>query len=86
MPGGRIVIIQTRWHEDDLAGWLLAEHKHEGWVTLNLPAISPDGAALWPEQYDIAALEKIRQAVGPRDWSALYQQAPSPESGDYFKA
>jgi hypothetical protein len=24
MPGGRIVVIQTRWHEDDLSGWLLA--------------------------------------------------------------
>jgi hypothetical protein len=33
MPGGRIVIIQTRWHEDDLSAGLLAEHKHEGWET-----------------------------------------------------
>lgn len=85
MPGGRIVIIQTRWHEDDLAGWLQAEHEHEGWVVLNLPAISEDGNALWPEQYDIPALEKIRRALPPRDWSALYQQTPSPETGDYFK-
>lgn len=85
MPGGRIVIIQTRWHEDDLAGWLQAEHEHEGWVVLNLPAIDEQGNALWPEQYDIDALEKIRRALPPRDWSALYQQAPSPETGDYFK-
>ena len=86
MPGGRVVIIQTRWHEDDLAGWLLREHAHEGWVHLNLPAISNDGVALWSEQYGIDALEKIKRAIGQRDWSALYQQAPSPESGDYFKA
>lgn len=86
MPGGRIIVIQTRWHEDDLAGWLQAEHGHEGWVRLDLPAISDDGVALWPEQYDVPALEKIRQAIGPRDWSALYQQRPTPESGDYFKA
>lgn len=85
MPGGRIVIIQTRWHEDDLAGWLQAEHDHEGWVILNLPAIDESGKALWPEQYDIPALEKIRRALPPRDWSALYQQTPSPETGDYFK-
>jgi predicted phage terminase large subunit-like protein len=85
MPGGRIVIIQTRWHEDDLSGWLLAEHKHEGWVRLDLPAIDDAGKPLWPEQYDIAALEKIRQAIGPRDWSALYQQRPSPDTGDYFR-
>lgn len=86
MPGGRIVLIQTRWHEDDLAGWLLREHGHEGWETLDLPAIDAEGNPLWPEQYDIDALEKIRQAIGPRDWSALYQQRPSPESGNYFKA
>lgn len=86
MPGGRIVIIQTRWHEDDLSGWLLAEHKHEDWEVLDLPAINDAGEALWPEQYDIAALEKIKQAIGPRDWSALYQQRPSPEEGNYFKA
>lgn len=86
MPGGRVVIIQTRWHEDDLSGWLLAEHKHEGWETLNLPAIDKDGKALWPEQYDLPALNRIKLAVGARDWSALYQQEPSPETGNYFKA
>lgn len=86
MPGGRVVIIQTRWHEDDLSGWLLAEHQHEGWEVLDLPAVSDAGEALWSEQYDIAALNKIKLAIGPRDWSALYQQKPSPEEGDYFKA
>lgn len=85
MPGGRIVVIQTRWHEDDLSGWLLTEHGHEGWVVLELPAINDKGEALWPDQYDVPALEKIRQAIGPRDWSALYQQRPSPETGNYFK-
>jgi predicted phage terminase large subunit-like protein len=85
MPGGRIVVIQTRWHEDDLSGWLLEEHQHEGWVVLNLPAINDNGEALWPEQYDVEALERIKRALPPRDWSALYQQRPSPETGDYFK-
>jgi predicted phage terminase large subunit-like protein len=85
MPGGAIVIIQTRWHEDDLTGWLLSEHGHEGWEVLTLPAISDEGQALWPEQYPVDQLEKIKLAVGPRDWSALYQQRPSPETGDYFK-
>lgn len=85
MPGGRVVIIQTRWHEEDLSGWLLAEHMHEGWEVLNLPAISPEGKALWPEQYDITSLNRIRLAIGTRDWSALYQQSPAPEEGNYFK-
>ena len=44
MPGGRIVVIQTRWHEDDLSGWLLKEHGHEGWGGLSLPALSDRGA------------------------------------------
>jgi predicted phage terminase large subunit-like protein len=85
MPGGRIVIIQTRWHEDDLTGWLLEEHKDEGWVVLNLPAIDDKGLALWPEQYDLPILEQIKKMVGMRDWTALYQQRPAPEEGDYFK-
>ena len=85
MPGGRVIVIQTRWHEDDLSGWLLQEHAHENWEVLNLPAISPDGKALWPEQYDLPALERIKLAIGARDWSALYQQEPTPEEGNYFK-
>jgi len=86
MPGGRIIIIQTRWHEDDLSGWLVQEHAHENWTVLNLPAIDDAGKALWPDQYDVPQLEQIRKAIGPRDWSALYQQRPTPEEGDYFKA
>lgn len=84
MPGGRIVIIQTRWHEDDLSGWQIREHQDEGWEVLSLPAISEDGKALWPSQYNVETLEKIRRNLGPRDWSALYQQSPAPEDGTYF--
>ena len=80
-----LVSHNTRWHEDDLSGWLQTEHQHEGWTVLNLPAINTDGEALWPEQYDIEALERIKRALPPRDWSALYQQRPSPDTGDYFK-
>jgi len=40
---------------------------------------------LWPEQYDEAALARIKAAIGPRDWSALYQQSPSPDEGTYFQ-
>jgi predicted phage terminase large subunit-like protein len=85
MPGARVVVIQTRWHEDDLSGWLLEDHKHEGWDVLDLPALSEDGEALWPEQYPVESLERIKAAVGTRDWSALYQQKPAPDAGDYFK-
>lgn len=88
MPGGAIVLIQTRWHEDDLSGRLL---EHEGriedggqWTVLDLPAIK-DGKALWPEWYDLPALERIKSTIGPREWSALYMQRPQPDEGGFFQ-
>lgn len=84
---GAIVLICTRWHEDDLAGRLevAARDGGEQWEILDLPAILKDGAALWPEKYPIDRLNKIRIAIGDRDWSALYQQRPAPDEGAYFK-
>jgi hypothetical protein len=88
MPGGAIVVIQTRWHEDDLAGRLLAQQAAgiDKWEVLDLPALDGNEKALWPEWYDEKALARIRAAIGVRDWSALYQQRPAPEEGDYFKS
>lgn len=95
-PGGRIVLIQTRWHEDDLAGRLLEDATTGGdqWEIISLPAIAEsndvlgrrEGDPLWPEWEGSDELDRKRRAVGPRDWSALYQQRPAPEDGDYFKA
>jgi predicted phage terminase large subunit-like protein len=88
-PGAAVVVIMTRWHEDDLAGRLL---EHEGsveeggqWTVLDLPAISPSGEALWPEWYDLKALERIKNTIGPREWSALYMQRPQPDEGGFFQ-
>lgn len=95
-PGGRIVLVQTRWHENDLAGRLLEDMESGGdkWEVISLPALAeaddPLGRAagepLWPDWEGVEALERKRRAVGPRDWSALYQQRPAPEEGDYFKS
>lgn len=81
-----IIVVQTRWHEDDLSGRLLEQQKQGGdeWEVLELPAINPQGKALWPEYYPIEALERVRRATIPRDWSALYQQKPTPDDGAYF--
>ena len=86
-PGGRIIDIQTRWHMDDLSGKLLEEQARGGdkWDVLELPAINDDGLALWPDFYPLEALERIRTVLPARDWSALYQQQPAPDEGDYFK-
>lgn len=92
MPGGAIVVIQTRWHEDDLAGWLLREHTLEGWEVLSLPAMAetgdalgrPEGAALWPQAYPLEALEPIKR-LNSREWAAQYQQRPAPIEGGLVK-
>lgn len=85
MPGGSIIIMNTRWHEDDLTGWVLSEHAHEDWTVLDLPALDSKGAALWPEQYNADDLDRIRRTIGSREWEALYMQRPAPETGDYFR-
>lgn len=84
MPGGAIVLIQTRWHEDDLAGRLLEQEANQ-WEVLELPALHPERGALWPAWYPVEALERIRETIGPREWSALYQQQPQPDEGTFFK-
>lgn len=93
MKGGAVIVVLTRWHEDDLAGWALDEQGHEGWEVLSLPAIAEEqdvlgrkpGEALWPEFFPVERLETIRQTVGPREWISLYQQRPAPEEGAYFQ-
>lgn len=90
-PGGGLIVIQTRWHMDDLTGRLLNPNS-ENWRVVNFPAIAEHdekyrkvGEALHPERYDLAALNRIKKAVGSRDWAALYQQRPVPAEGAVFK-
>lgn len=96
-PDGRIVLIQTRWHEDDLAGRCLAEMARGGdrWDILCLPAEAEDhdplgrkpGEWLWDDAYGYGKFLRHEKATQtPRNWSALYQQQPAPETGDYFNA
>jgi predicted phage terminase large subunit-like protein len=88
MPGGAIVVINTRWHDDDLSGRLLSEQETGGdkWELLSLPAINAEGLPLWPDWYPLERLEQIKSVLPARDWNALYQQNPIPDDGDYFKA
>ena len=92
-PGGGVLVILTRWHDDDLAGRLLkaADANGEQCEVVNYPAraevdeqFRKAGEALHRERYDEEALARIEKAVGPRDWSALYQQNPVADDGDYF--
>lgn len=91
-PGARIVLIQTRWHEDDLAGRLLQDGVAD-WRVVRLPALAeaddPMGRAvgdpIWPEWEDRAALLRKEGEVGPREWAALFQQKPAPVDGMLFQ-
>lgn len=84
---GAIVLIQTRWHEDDLAGRLLLDMERgaDQWDVLSLPALGADGGALWPAKYPVPRLEAIKRALSSREWNALYQQTPVADEGTYFQ-
>lgn len=93
-PSGVMVVIQTRWHEDDLIGSLMGDDA-SGWEYLRLPALADEeddplgrelGEALCPERYSVADLELRRREMGVDMFSALYQQRPVPRSGGMFKA
>lgn len=93
-PGAKVVLIMTRWHEDDLAGRLLKAALGTMRVKLvNLPAIAEEddalgrapGEALCPPRYDLNALAMIRESVGSRVWASLYQQRPQRQGGSVFQ-
>lgn len=98
-PNARMIIIMTRWHEDDLVGRLLGDASDEvveldeHWDVINFPALAEEhdelgrdpGDALFPERYPKERLERIEQRIGPYWFAALYQQRPAPLEGGIFK-
>ena len=95
-PGGQIILIQTRWHSDDLAGRLqkeMLEEDGEHWELVSLPALAEEndplgraiGEALCPARYDEAALLKRKKKLGEYSFAALFQQRPIPRDGGLFK-
>lgn len=95
VPEAPLIVIGTRWHDDDMYGRILARAAEIGehWEVVKLPAFATDGdplgrkpgEPLWPEWQSKEALEMERARKGPREWSALYQQEPTPEGGLYFE-
>lgn len=87
-----LVSHNTRWHQHDLAGWLMSEHSDD-WKVISLPAIAEEndplkrepGAPLCEYRYSKKALLKRKQAVGSRVWTGMFQQRPSPAEGTIFK-
>ncbi len=82
-----LVVIGTRWHDDDLIGRLLAAQAQGGdhWDVLHLPAIDDAGAPLWPERYGLDELLRRKANMSSRMWEAQYQGNPLPATGGMFK-
>lgn len=95
----RFLLIQTRWHEDDLIGRITDPHnpsyndaEAKKWRVVNLPAIATEedplgrkpGEALWPKRFSFTHLASVRDQDN-RGFSALYQGEPSPDTGLFFE-
>ena len=90
-PGALMVVVQTRWHRDDLTGRIQDHAKTNGqrWLTVKLPALAEmndplgraPGEALWPEMYSRELHEKNRATRTTYYWRSLYQQDPQAEGG-----
>lgn len=98
-PGASIVLIMTRWHEDDLGGRLLDTQRHL-WRVVSLPAQAIEGDPLgrspgewlWDGDPKYGYADELRSVLaeaeasgGMRDWQSMYQQDPRPGEGALFK-
>lgn len=89
----KVILIMTRWHEDDLAGRLLARQPDK-WQVIKIPAIKEAGGypgdprqvgePLWPQKHSLKKLMDLR-ALSERTFNSLYQQNPTIEEGDKIK-
>ena len=100
-PGAPVIVILTRWHQDDLAGRLMERDKEAGWKILNIPAQADhrpekgetDPLGRKPGEFMVSARGRTlkqwlqrKATAGARTWASLYQGRPSPESGGVFPA
>lgn len=92
-PGAAVIILMTRWHEDDLIGRLLREDPDK-WDRVRLPVLAEEqdllgraeGEPLWSDYgFDLEWAKRTEKAVGSRSWNALYMQRPRPAEGSAFK-
>jgi predicted phage terminase large subunit-like protein len=88
-PNGAIIIIATRWSENDLIGRVLKDAADRGradeWEVIEFPAIMPSGNPLWPEFWSLEELTALKEELPPSKWNAQYQQRPTGEEGAIVK-
>lgn len=89
MPGGRIIMIGTRWGRKDPIGkalqWADDNPSSQQWLEVRFPAILPSGKSLWPEQWPLEQLQAKKAGMQPQYWAAQYQQEPTSEEGALVK-
>jgi predicted phage terminase large subunit-like protein len=90
-PEGAVVLIQSRFGEDDLIGYVKREHAADEWREVIFPAIAEKdegwrkpGESLWPQMYTAKMLGRIK-ARNPAAWRTLYQQDPQGAEGVTIK-
>ena len=82
-PHSKLIILHTRWHTNDLQGYL-KENESEDYAFVEFSAIQDDGTPLWEDRYSKEYLEKQSKAMGDRLFQSLYQQKPLDMSSDFF--
>lgn len=89
MPGGRIVMIGTRWGALDPIGkalqWAQDNPTSPQWLEVRFPAILPSGRSLWPEQWPLDQLLAKKASMQSQFWAAQYMQEPTSEEGALIK-
>ena len=91
-PGAAVIVVGTRWHEDDLIGRILTQGG-PAWRRIRLPALAEEndllgrapGEALWRERYSEADLRLVQGNIGDRAWQGLYQQRPFGDGATFFQ-
>lgn len=84
-PNAVIIVVQTRYHEDDIIGRLKKYHAHEEWFEINIPIQNTKGDWLWLDRFSKKEYEDMRQGQSSRNWNAMYMQRPVQDEGEIFK-
>ena len=87
-PGGAIILVNTRWKTDDVAGRLIraqSQLKSDQWEVIEFPAILPNNKPLWPGYWKLEELEKVKMSIGLPKWNAQWQQQPTNDEGAILK-
>ena len=86
-PGGKIVIVMTRWSTKDLTGQLMkaqTDVKADQWDVIEFPAILED-KPIWPQYWKLHELESVKASLSVAKWNAQWQQNPTSEEGSIIK-